>query len=241
MRAREGSDALVTRGLFKTYETGAASVRALRGVDFRVSVGDFVAIMGPSGCGKSTLLNLVAALDQPDEGAIAVAGSRVERLSAAQSARMRRKHIGMIFQFFELVPQMSALENVKLAALLSGASAADSERRAITLLDTLGLLGRAGDLPHTLSGGQRQRVAIARALANRPTLLLADEPTGALDSGGAREIIELLQRLHRDGQTIVLVTHDPEVAAAALRVVHMRDGCLEAGPGKDMADGGGPA
>ncbi|MFJ2930524.1 ABC transporter ATP-binding protein [Streptomyces massasporeus] len=239
MRAWAGNDALVTWGLFKTYETGAASVRALRGVDFRVSVGDFVAIMGPSGCGKSTLLNLIAALDQPDDGAIVVAGSRVERLSPAQGARMRRRHIGMVFQFFELVPQMSALENVKLAALLSGASAADSERRAITLLDMLGLLGRAGDLPHTLSGGQRQRVAIARALANRPTLLLADEPTGALDSGGAKEIIELLQRLHRDGQTIVLVTHDSEVAAAARRIVHMRDGCLESGPGE--ADGGGPA
>ncbi|MCW0212092.1 MAG: ABC transporter ATP-binding protein [Pseudonocardia sp.] len=216
--------ALAVRGVRKTYEAGSAAVRALRGVDLTVSDGEFVALMGPSGCGKSTLLHLLAGLDRPDEGTIAVAGTRIEDLGAQRLARLRRRHVGLVFQFFHLIEHMSALENVALAALVAGARPAEATTRARDLLDTLGLLDKSGELPGALSGGQRQRVAIARALANRPTLLLADEPTGALDSDGAAEVLDLFQRLHRAGQTILMVTHDREVADGAQRRVRMRDG-----------------
>jgi putative ABC transport system ATP-binding protein len=182
--------------------------------------------MGPSGCGKSTLLHLVAGLDQPDDGSVTVAGIRIDQLSGDRAALVRRRHIGLVFQFFELIENMSAVENVALAALLGGAKPARARQRADQLLDLLGLLDKVDATPAALSGGQRQRLAIARALANRPTVLLADEPTGALDSTGTTEIVELLGRLHQDGQTIVLVTHNPEVAAAAGRTLYMRDGRL---------------
>jgi putative ABC transport system ATP-binding protein len=213
---------LVVRGLRKTYQS--PPVRALRGVDLTVRRGEFVALMGPSGSGKSTLLHLIAGLDSPDEGTVAIAGVRTEELSAARLARLRRRHVGLVFQFFHLIEHMSALENVALAALVAGAKPTDATERARTLLDTLGLLESAGDLPGALSGGQRQRVAIARALANRPTLLLADEPTGSLDSDGQAEVLELFSRLHQAGRTILMVTHSHEVAGAAQRVVRMRDG-----------------
>jgi len=218
----------MVRGLRKSFQpTGAALVRALRGVDLTVGMGDFVAVMGPSGCGKSTLLHLMAGLDRPSEGCVVLAGIRIDQLSVDQATRVRRRHVGLVFQFFELIENMSAMENVTLAALLGGSKPAQARQRAAELLDVLGLLDRARVFPAALSGGQRQRLAIARALANRPTVLLADEPTGALDSDGAAEIVELLRRLHRDdGQTILLVTHNPEVAAAASRVVYMRDGRL---------------
>jgi putative ABC transport system ATP-binding protein len=215
---------LVVRGLRKTYEADSAPVRALRGVDLTMSSGEFVALMGPSGCGKSTLLHLVAGLDRPDEGTVSLAGVRVDALSARRLALLRRRHVGVVFQFFHLVEHLSALENVALAALVGGARPAAAHRRARDLLDTLGLLDKLSELPGALSGGQRQRVAIARALANRPTLLLADEPTGALDSDGAAEVLDLFRRLHADGQTILLVTHSEEVAAGAQRVVRLRDG-----------------
>jgi putative ABC transport system ATP-binding protein len=222
---------LVVRGLRKTYEADSAPVRALRGVDLTVSSGEFVALMGPSGCGKSTLLHLVAGLDRPDEGTVSLAGTRVDTLSARRLALLRRRHVGVVFQFFHLVEHLSALENVALAALVGGARPAAAQRRARDLLDTLGLLDKLSELPGALSGGQRQRVAIARALVNRPTLLLADEPTGALDSDGAAEVLDLFGRLHSDGQTILLVTHSEEVAAGAQRVVRLRDGriCEPAG------------
>jgi putative ABC transport system ATP-binding protein len=215
---------LLVSGLRKTY--GAPPVRALRGVDLTVGAGEFVALMGPSGSGKSTLLHLVAGLDRADEGTVALAGVRIEELGSARLARLRRRHVGIVFQFFHLVEHLSALENVALAALIAGTRPAAAAARARDLLDGLGLLDRAAERPGALSGGERQRVAIARALANRPTLLLADEPTGALDSAGAAEVLELFGRLHRAGQTILMVTHSREVAAGAQRVVRMRDGVV---------------
>jgi putative ABC transport system ATP-binding protein len=217
-------DALVVDKVRKTFEAENAPVRALRGVDLVVPAGDFVALMGPSGCGKSTLLNLVAGLDVADEGRITVAGEQVTGRSEDELSHMRRKHIGIVFQFFNLLEGMTVLENVALPAVIAGRKRRMAETRARDLLDLLGIGDKASTVPGMLSGGQRQRLAIARALANEPTLLLADEPTGALDSEGGQEVIELLSRLHRGGQTIVLVTHDAGVAAAADRVVRMRDG-----------------
>ena len=219
--------ALVMCGVRKTFEAENAPVRALRGVDLRVDGGEFVALMGPSGCGKSTLLNLVAGLDTPDEGEISVAGEQVTGRGEDDLARLRRQHIGLVFQFFNLLEGMTVLENVTLPAIIAGRRRKMAETRARDLLDLLGISDKAGALPGVLSGGQRQRLSLARALANEPTLLLADEPTGALDSAGGEEIIELLRRLHAGGQTIVLVTHDASVAAAAGRLVRMRDGRIE--------------
>jgi putative ABC transport system ATP-binding protein len=222
---------LVVHGLRKTY--GVPPVRALRGVELTVRAGEFVALMGPSGSGKSTLLHLIAGLDRADEGTVALAGVRTEELSGTRLARLRRRHVGLVFQFFHLIEHLSALENVALAALIAGARPAAAAARARDLLDTLGLLDRAAERPGALSGGERQRVAIARALANRPTLLLADEPTGALDSAGAADVLDLFGRLHRTGQTILMVTHSREVADGAQRIVRMRDGCV-------VDDGTGP-
>jgi putative ABC transport system ATP-binding protein len=217
-------DALVVDKVRKTFEAENAPVRALRGADLVVPSGDFVALMGPSGCGKSTLLNLVAGLDVADEGTITVAGEPVTGRSEDELSLLRRKHIGIVFQFFNLLEGMTVLENVALPAVIAGRKRRMAETRARDLLDLLGIGDKASTVPGMLSGGQRQRLAIARALANEPTLLLADEPTGALDSEGGQEVIELLSRLHTGGQTIVLVTHDASVAAAAARVVRMRDG-----------------
>jgi putative ABC transport system ATP-binding protein len=216
--------ALSLRGVRKTFEAENAPVRALRGVNLTISSGEFAALMGPSGCGKSTLLNLVAGLEVPDEGEIEVAGETVTGQTEDELARMRRRHIGLVFQFFNLLEGMTVLENVALPAVIAGRKRKMAETRARDLLDLLGIGDKAASVPGVLSGGQRQRLAIARALANEPTLLLADEPTGALDSEGGSEVIELMRRLHRGGQTIVLVTHDAGVAAAAERVVWMRDG-----------------
>lgn len=215
---------LTVTGVRRTFEADLAPVRALRGADLTVGRGEFVAIMGPSGCGKSTLLNLVAGLDDADEGEIVLNGEVITGRDADWLAEMRRVEIGMVFQFFNLLEQMTALENVTLPALLAGRRRRAAETRARDLLDLLGLGDKASVMPATLSGGLRQRLAIARALANEPTLLLADEPTGALDSDGGREVLELFRRLHDDGQTIVMVTHSAEVAAAADRLVRMRDG-----------------
>jgi putative ABC transport system ATP-binding protein len=233
--------ALAVLGVRKTFEAENAPVRALRGVDLTVAAGEFVALMGPSGCGKSTLLNLVAGLDVPDEGTIVVAGDPVTGRREDDLARLRRRHIGIVFQFFNLLEGMTVLENVALPALIAGRKRRMAETRARDLLDLLGIGEKAGALPGVLSGGQRQRLAIARALANEPTLLLADEPTGALDSDGGAEVIELLRRLHVGGQTVILVTHDPDVAAAAGRLVRMRDGRIVTQPESARPEPAAPA
>jgi putative ABC transport system ATP-binding protein len=220
------STALEVRQLRKTFLRGRVPVYALRSVSLEVSAGEMVAVVGPSGCGKSTLLNLIAGLEAPTAGEVFVAGKPLAGLGEAQLAAIRRAHVGMVFQFFNLLDSMTALENVAVALLISGEPRADAFARGRELLEILGLENRADLMPADLSGGERQRLAIARALANRPTLLLADEPTGALDSEGAAEIVELFQRLNASGQTIVLVTHDRAVAASAGRVVAMRDGIL---------------
>jgi len=221
---------LQLRGVRKTFEAENAPVRALRGVDLDLGPGEFAALTGPSGCGKSTLLNVSAGLDVPDEGTIFVAGEEITGQSEDELARMRRRHIGIVFQFFNLLESVTVLENVALAAIIAGRKRRAAETRARDLLDLLGLGDKVGAVPGALSGGQRQRLAIARALANEPTLLLADEPTGALDSDGGQEIIELLRRLHAGGQTILLVTHDNAVADAAERIVRMLDGRILASP-----------
>ena len=227
-RSSDAGRELTIRGLRRTFEAELAPVRALRGVDLDVARGEFVAVMGPSGCGKSTLLNLVAGLDVPDEGEITIAGELITGRDGDWLARMRRRHIGIVFQFFNLLDGMTAMENVVLPAVVGGGiSRRAAEGRARDLLDLLGLADRAGEVPAVLSGGQRQRLAIARALANEPTLLLADEPTGSLDSEGGHEVLELLRRLHLDGQTIIMVTHSDEVAAGSDRIVHLRDGRID--------------
>jgi putative ABC transport system ATP-binding protein len=218
---------LTVRKVRKTFEAELAPVRALRGVDLDLADGEFVAIMGPSGCGKSTLLNLVAGLDAADDGEIVLAGEHIVGKSEDELARLRRRHIGVVFQFFNLLEGMTVLENVVLPALIAGTKRKPAESRARDLLDLLGLGDKASEVPAMLSGGQRQRLAIARALANEPTLVLADEPTGALDSEGGNEVLELFRRLHSDGQTILMVTHNDEVAAAADRIIRMRDGRVE--------------
>jgi putative ABC transport system ATP-binding protein len=224
------------RGLRRTYDADSAPVRALRGVDLDVAAGELVALTGPSGCGKSTLLHLAAGLDRPDEGSVVLAGHELTTMTEDQRARVRRRSVGMVFQFFHLLDGMSALDNVALAALAGGASRRAAEERARDLLDLLGLLAKARSAPGALSGGQRQRLAIARALANHPELLLADEPTGALDSEGAADVLGLLSRLNADGQAVLLVTHDPAVAAHASRVVRMRDGLVEEDGARDVTD-----
>jgi len=230
--------ALTVRGVRKTFEADNAPVRALRGVDLTVAAGEFVAVMGPSGCGKSTLLNLVAGLDMADEGTITVAGEEVTGRGEDDLARLRRKHMGIVFQFFNLLEGMTVLENVALPTIIAGRKRRFAETRARDLLDLLGIGDKAAAVPGVLSGGQRQRLAIARALANEPTLLLADEPTGALDSEGGAEVIELLRRLHAGGQTVILVTHDTDVADAAERIVRMRDGrIVDATPGDEARSG----
>ena len=232
MGERSDAPALRLEGLRKTFaatDDEQIPVRALRGVDLSVARGEFVAVMGPSGCGKSTLINLVAGLETPTDGGIVIDGEPIERLSEDELAVMRRRHVGIVFQFFNLLEGMSVLENVSLPMVVAGTTRKQAESRARDLLDLLGIADKASKTPGVLSGGQRQRLSIARALANQPTLLLADEPTGSLDSGGGAEVLGLFRRLHDGGQTIVMVTHDEEVAASADRIVRMRDGRIDDG------------
>ena len=210
--------------LRKEYGKGQALVSAVDGVSLEIARGESVAVVGPSGCGKSTLLYLLGGLERPTAGSIRMAGSQLARLSEAALARMRRTDLGFVFQAFHLVDELTALENVELPALLAGASPRAARRRAHELLDEIGLEDRAGHLPSALSGGQRQRVAIARALANDPLVILADEPTGNLDSAATTEVLRVFERLHARGQTLVVVTHDTRIAATADRLITMRDG-----------------
>jgi putative ABC transport system ATP-binding protein len=213
--------AIAARGVWKSFEEGR--IVALRGMDLEVAEGEFVAIVGPSGCGKSTLLHLIAALDHADEGSIRVAGQELER--GADLSRYRSREVGIVFQLHNLLPSLTASENVQVPMFELGLSGRERRDRALRLLAAVGLEEREGNRPPQLSGGERQRVAVARALANEPPLLLADEPTGSLDSEAGVTILELIERLRRErGLTVVLVTHDIGVAARADRVVRMLDG-----------------
>jgi putative ABC transport system ATP-binding protein len=214
------------RHLGKTYQLGEQSLRALDDVSFEVQPGEFVAIMGPSGSGKSTLMNLVGALDTPSSGSLAIDGADVGAMGADQLADLRNRTIGFVFQQFNLLRRTSALENVKLPLLYSRQRPADPDATARAALELVGLGARLHHLPAQLSGGQQQRVAIARALVNRPRLILADEPTGALDSQTSAEIMALLGRLNGEGLTVILVTHEPDVAAHARRLLRVKDGRL---------------
>src|SRR6266702_3646471 len=218
-------DALLScRALRKTFGKDAGLVRAVDGVDLDVAAGETVAIMGPSGCGKSTLLHLLGGLDRPSGGEVRLAGSRVDQMSERALARLRQDSVGFVFQAFHLMDELTAVENVELPALLAGRPARTARRRATGLIERVGLADRARFLPTALSGGQRQRVAIARALANEPRVVLADEPTGNLDSAATLEVLRLFESLHVAGQTLVIVTHDSRIAATADRMISMRDG-----------------
>jgi putative ABC transport system ATP-binding protein len=215
---------LRTTRLHRHFPLGEQVVRAVDGMDLVVEQGEFVSVMGPSGCGKSTLLHLLGGLDRPTSGEIHLDGERVDGLREAAWARLRRRRIGVVFQAYNLIDDLSARDNLELPAVLAGASPSKTRARATALLDELGIGSKAAVAPAHLSGGERQRVAIGRALVNRPDLLLADEPTGALDSRATTEVLQILGRLHAGGQTIVLVTHDPRVATTADRLLTMRDG-----------------
>jgi ABC-type lipoprotein export system ATPase subunit len=217
---------LRARGLRKDYGKGEGLVRAVDEVDLDVASGETLAVMGPSGCGKSTLLHLLGGLDRPSSGELWLNDKRTDHLSERALAGLRRREIGFVFQAFHLMDELTARENVELPALLAGRSPRQARRRALTLLDRVGLADRADHLPSALSGGQRQRVAIARSLVNEPLVVLADEPTGNLDSGATLEVLRLFDQLHSSGLTLVIVTHDERVAATADRLVSMRDGAL---------------
>ena len=224
----EGSDrrVLSARSLSRAYGKDAGLVRAVDEVNLDVAPGETLAIMGPSGCGKSTLLHLLGGLDRPTTGEIWLAGHRVDRLSERALARLRRDLVGFVFQAFHLMDELTAVENVELPALLAGRSPRLARLQAAELLDRVGLADRAGFLPAALSGGQRQRVAIARALANEPAVVLADEPTGNLDTAATLDVLRLFESLHEAGQTLIVVTHDSRIAATADRMISMRDGAF---------------
>jgi putative ABC transport system ATP-binding protein len=216
-----------TRDLWKTYIMGSEEIHALRGVDISIEKGEYVAIMGPSGSGKSTLMNLIGCLDTPTKGSYLLNGKQVSEMNDNELARIRNEEIGFVFQTFNLLPRATALHNVELPLVYAGVPARDRQERAREALTKVELEERMGHKPNELSGGQRQRVAIARALVNNPSILLADEPTGNLDSKTGVEIMALFERLHQSGNTIVLVTHEPDIAAHAHRVIHIRDGKVE--------------
>ncbi len=218
---------IVVRRLEREYVMGSETVHALRGVDLTIRRNEFVAIMGPSGSGKSTLMNLIGCLDTPSTGEYWLNGYRVSELGDDQLARIRNKEIGFVFQTFNLLPRATALQNVELPMVYAGVGAKERKAAATQALTRVGLADRMGHRPNELSGGQRQRVAIARALVNKPSIILADEPTGNLDSKTSDEILKLFEQLYTEGQTIVLVTHELDIAAHARRQIHLRDGKVE--------------
>jgi len=226
MRNDENTSVVRARGLCKKYGREAGLVRAVDQVDLDVAPGETLAVMGPSGCGKSTLLHLLGGLDRPTGGEVWLAGQRIDGVSEKALARLRRTAIGFVFQAFHLMDELTAAENVELPALLAGRSPRAARRQAISLLEQVGLGDRATHLPSELSGGQRQRVAIARALSNSPLVVLADEPTGNLDSEATLDVLRLFESLRSAGQTLLIVTHDARIAATADRLISMRDGAF---------------
>ena len=226
---------IVVRNMKRDYVMGSETVQALRGVDITIRRNEFVAIMGPSGSGKSTLMNLIGCLDSPSEGEYWLTGHRVSELGDDELDRIRNREIGFVFQTFNLLPRASALQNVELPLIYGGTGSKERRRKAEESLTRVGLQDRMSHRPNELSGGQRQRVAIARALVNSPSIILADEPTGNLDSKTSEEILTLFERLYADGQTIILVTHEHDIAEHARRQVHLKDGKIErdvASPGR---------
>ena len=221
------SAVILTRNLRKDYELGAETVHALRGVDMQIDRNEFVAIMGPSGSGKSTLLNLIGCLDTPTAGQYWLGGQEVSKLDDNELAAIRNRRIGFVFQTFNLLPRTTALHNVELPLIYAGVPARERRQRAREALEAVGLADRIAHHPSELSGGERQRVAIARALVNQPSLILADEPTGNLDSVTSQEIMDIIVRLHERGETIVLVTHEHDIAEHAHRLITLRDGQIE--------------
>ena len=217
---------IVTRNLTRNYEMGSETVHALRGVDLVIRRNEYVAIMGPSGSGKSTMMNVIGCLDTPSEGEYWLNGHRVSELHDDELARIRNKEIGFVFQTFNLLPRASALHNVELPLVYAGVGGKDRRDRAAQALQIVGLADRMHHRPNELSGGQRQRVAIARALVNSPSILLADEPTGNLDSTTSEEIMGVFRELHDKGQTVIMVTHEPDIAAHARRIIVLRDGMV---------------
>ena len=218
------NEILQTVGLTKIYQNNGSEVHALRGIDLSVQSGELVAVMGPSGCGKSTLLHILGGLDSPTSGEVRLGGKRIDKIPEAQRAVLRRKSIGFVFQAFNLIGNLSVSDNVELPALVAGFSSNQARSRSSELLTSLGVEGKNNQVPAQLSGGEKQRVALARALVNQPAILLADEPTGNLDSTTTLDVLRLLHHTHSLGQTILMVTHDPNVASIAQRVIFMRDG-----------------
>ena len=218
---------MVLKGITKSFKNGQESLQVLKGIDLSVEEGDFVAIMGPSGSGKSTLMNIIGLLDQPTTGSYQLEGEDVADLSENRLAKVRNDQIGFIFQQFFLLPKLSAQKNVELPLIYAGKSPRERKQRAQQFLEKVGLSERSHHLPSELSGGQKQRVAIARALSNDPAIILADEPTGALDSKSGAQVMELFQRLNDEGVSVLMITHDADIAAHAKRVVTIKDGILQ--------------
>jgi putative ABC transport system ATP-binding protein len=226
-RPHDSKSLISMRGIWKTYQMGSEAVHALHGVSFDIPKGEYIAIIGPSGSGQSTLMNLIGCLDTPSQGEYWLNGKNVSEMDDDELARIRNQEVGFVFQTFNLLARATALHNVELPLIYGGIGSSQRHDMAIKALTSVDLADRMTHRPNELSGGQRQRVAIARALVNHPSILLADEPTGALDSHTSMEIMDLFERLHREGNTIIVVTHEPDIAARAHRVVSIRDGLIE--------------